>query len=36
MNEEILTKKILEQRIERGEPCRNKPKSGTGRRDSTC
>lgn len=36
LNEEILTKKILEQRIERGEPCRNKPKSGTGRRDSTC
>lgn len=36
LNEEILTEKILEQRIGRGEPCRNKPKSGTGRRDSTC
>lgn len=33
---EILTEKILEQRIGRVSPCRNKPKSGTGRRDSTC
>lgn len=27
LNEEVLTEKVLEQRIERAEPCRNKPKS---------
>ena len=36
MDEEVLIEKILEQRTERAEPCRNKPDSDTGRRDSTC
>ena len=36
LDEEVLIEKILEQRTERAEPCRNKPDSDTGRRDSTC